>query len=120
MKIIMKVWQGNNKPYDLQSTQIKPRRIYMEYRERKEKEWDANLKMCEYQEKYGSQNNVTNIKGEIKMARDYSECTEKTGMGWSMKNILRNCERHRNNEDDAEGDPGKQRGTQASNGREHF
>lgn len=43
------------------------------------------------------------------MARDYSERTEKTGMGWPMKNMLRNCERHRNSEDDAEGDPGKQR-----------
>jgi len=43
------------------------------------------------------------------MARDYSECTEKTGMGWSMKNILRNCERQGNNEEDAEGDPNKQR-----------
>jgi hypothetical protein len=26
-----------------------------------------------------------------------------------MKNILRNCERQGNNEEDAEGDPGKQR-----------
>jgi len=43
------------------------------------------------------------------MTRYYSECTEKTGMGWSMKNILRNCERQGNNEEDAEGDPGKQR-----------
>jgi len=43
------------------------------------------------------------------MARDYSECTEKTGMGWSMKNIHRNCERQGNNEEDAEGDPDMQR-----------
>jgi hypothetical protein len=43
------------------------------------------------------------------MARDYSECTEKTGMGWSMKNIPRNCERQGKNEEDAEGNTGKQR-----------
>jgi hypothetical protein len=34
-----------NKPYDLQSTQTKPRRAYVEYPERKEKEWDVNLKI---------------------------------------------------------------------------
>jgi hypothetical protein len=44
------------------------------------------------------------------MARDYSECTEKTGMGrGSMKNVLRNCERQGNNEEDAGEDPVKQR-----------
>lgn len=43
------------------------------------------------------------------MTRDYSECTDRTGMGWSMKNIHRNCDRHGNNEEDTEGDPGKQR-----------
>jgi hypothetical protein len=43
------------------------------------------------------------------MARDNSECTEKTGREWSMKNILRNCERQGKNEEDAEGEPGKQR-----------
>lgn len=42
------------------------------------------------------------------MARDYSECTEKTGTGWPMKNIFRNCERQGNNEEDAEGDPDRQ------------
>ena len=43
------------------------------------------------------------------MARDYSECTEKTGMGWTMKNVIINCERQGNKEEDAEEGPGKQR-----------